>query len=301
MNNELIYIKHEDVDNEKWNHLVSLASEANIFCYDWYLNPFCKWDIVVLDDYEGGLVLPIGTRYGIKTIYQPNFIQKCNWIGKELSDSHINKLVLLLRSIASHVRFNTNIPLGEVTQRTNLILNLSDDIAMIRANYSKSLKHNLKKSSARLDLYEVSQPENIIALYQARWGKLNPQLASIDYNTLQQLIIANPERFDCFEICLADECIAGMIIAKGKNRLHYILGAGNDKAQELNAVSYGLDAILHKYSESNYIFDFEGSSIPSVKSFYERFGAVDEPFYQVDLTHRWIKTLKSFYKRLAKS
>ena len=62
------------------------------------------------------------------------------------------------------------------------------------------------------------------------------------------------------------------IFLKSKGAIHYILGAPTEEGRKLNASHVLIDRVLEEHASSNLTFDFEGSEIPSVASFYKKFG-----------------------------
>ena len=301
MKHEPKYIKSQYIDKGKWDSLVSASQDSNVFCFSWYLDTFCEWDIVILDDYQGGIALPKSRKFGLRLLYQPNFIQKCVWFGEQLDPTNLEAVHRLIRGLFSLAHFNTNLQFGDIKERTNLILDLTNDMSTIRKNYSRSLKRNLKRCSDSLDIREGSKCSDVINLYRTVWGEFSPQLNDVDYGLLNDLVKKRPDNFVCMTVYKDNECLAGALLVKGKNRLHYILGANSAAGKKENALSLLLDAVLNKHSSSHFIFDFEGSSIPSVKSFYETFGAVNEPFYELEINTGIAYSLKKAYNRLAKS
>lgn len=301
MNTQLKYIKQKDLDLGRWDALVSASVDSNVFCYSWYLDAFCEWDAIVLGDYKGAIALPCKNRFFLNSLYQPSFIQKCVWFGTDLSIEEMQDLRLTLAGAFKLIHFNSNIVVGKTKKRTNLVLPLSQGILSIRGSYSKSLKRNLKKCSKSLRIVEDSKISDVISLYRQVWGKLNLQLTDQDYQSLLNLALQRPDNFICLTVKQEEQLLAGALLVNGKNRIHYILGASSKTGKSENALSFLLDSIMCKYASSDYIFDFEGSSIPSVKSFYEKFGSTNEPFYEIAMSSKAISLLKGFYKRLAKS
>ena len=295
------HIAHNIINKEKWDALVDNDDNALAFCYSWYLDSFCMWDAIVLDDYCGAIALPTRRKFGLKQVYQPNFIQKCIWFGKTLNNDDEKQVRNIILNHYSLTTINTNILTSDSHKRTNLIISLSSNIDRLRGSYSKSLRKNLNRISSDLELTSVSEPIRTISLYRQQWGALNPQLINENYNTLSHLIKERPENFKCVEVTSDGELLAAIILLRGKNRFHYILGASSESGKKENALSLALDHIILSYAESDFIFDFEGSSIPSVKSFYESFGAIDEPFYEITLNSKVGAFIKSVYNRLSKS
>lgn len=301
MNLKLKYIKFEKIDKTRWDTLVSNATNSDVFCFSWYLDAFCEWDAIILGDYCGAIALPRAKKLIFKSLYQPNFVQKCIWFGQSLSVQSEEHLILLITTHFSIIHFNTNLNIGHSTERTNLVLNLNDGIDSVRANYSRSLKRNLKKASNSIVVSSETNCNEVINLYKKVWGGLNHQLNDSHYDVLLRLAQDRPKNFVCMSASVQSECLAGILLVKGKNRLHYILGANSANGKKENALSYLLDAAFKDFASTGYIFDFEGSSIPNVKSYYSSFGASDEPFYEVDLSNRLISECKTIYKRLFKS
>ena len=298
---KLKYIKSKDIEKVKWDSLLEATPNGNIFCYSWYLDAFCKWDIIVLDDYKGGLALPVRNISWVKELYQPNFIQKCIWFGSCLDTGETEEVCRMINRAFILAKFNSNLKIGLHSERTNLVLRLDQEISVLRSGYSRSLRKNLKKAYAQ-ELKLVScDARSIISIYQSIWGNLNKQISQKDYDILDDLAQSREQNFVSMAVVQNNVIVAGVLLLKGKDRLHYILGANTPSGREVNALSFLIDTILEKYSMSHYVFDFEGSSIPSVKSYYLSFGAINEPFYEVDLTSPWITRLKKNYKRLLKS
>lgn len=301
MNLKLKYLKSESIDKGKWDTLVSQVPNSNVFCFSWYLDAFCEWDAIVLDDYKGAIALPRRKKYTLNILYQPNFIQKSVWFGEQLGDLGSYTLPLILKKHFSRVHFNTNIKIGEAKQRTNLTIQLDNDIGKIRTRYSRSLKRNIKKVKKEISITKESNGEKIINLYKNTWGAINPQLTDEDYRVLSSLICNRPENFVCYTAALNGVTLAGVILLYGKRRFHYIVGANSDEGKKENALSYLIDTILERHANTDNVFDFEGSSIPSVKSYYSSFGAQDEPFYEVKISKWLIAAGIKVYKRLLKS
>jgi len=101
--------------------------------------------------------------------------------------------------------------------------------------------------------------------------------------------------------CNNTTCLAGVILAIGKNRSHYILGASSAAGKKENALSFLIDHIICNGKSEIRVFDFEGSSIPSVKSYYETFGTIDEPFLEITHDHHLIAMAKKIYSKFTRS
>ncbi|MEY2925269.1 MAG: hypothetical protein RLZZ337_1819, partial [Bacteroidota bacterium] len=189
--------------------------------------------------------------------------------------------------------------------RINLVLRLND-YNNIAKNYSKSVAKNIRKAQrSNIEvLQDLNQVDRVVQLYRNAYGNLNPNLDDKAYSSLTKLVL-NPLYSDYFQLLVVkhnNKIIAGLLFLQGKNRLHYILGAPNEVGRKHNALSFAIDHIIKQHCNQNMILDFEGSSIPNVKAFYESFGAEDEGFYEINITvstFLWFAT--KIYRRFIKS
>jgi hypothetical protein len=53
------------------------------------------------------------------------------------------------------------------------------------------------------------------------------------------------------------------------------------EGRKVEANHYLVDSVIKEFAGTSLTFDFEGSDLPGVKSFYENFGAVNEPYFIV--------------------
>ena len=301
MTNKLQYVKHCEINFIKWDNLINSNKNGRVFNYSWYLNQFCQWDAIILGDYEAAIPLPISSKWGIKALLQPNFIQQCNWIGELPSTNELDKIKTIIKSKFSIVHFNTNLALtSNIRKRDNFILDILD-WNILEANFNKSLRKNIKKASKRNTINYQANINQTIKLYRLAYGDMAKHLKAYDFNLLAKLTYKYPESFINIHVMQDEETTASLLFAIGKNRIHYILGAPTKKGRTLNSLSYGLSEVLTKYANKNLILDFEGSSIKSVKDFYLSYGAKNEPFIEATYYSPLIKPLILIYNKFFRS
>jgi hypothetical protein len=68
------------------------------------------------------------------------------------------------------------------------------------------------------------------------------------------------------------------IFLKDEKRIYNIMNTTTDAGRDAAANHFLLDNVIREFADQNLLLDFEGSDLPGVKSFYENFGARNQPF-----------------------
>lgn len=293
------HVSNREIDFDKWDKLVMSSENSDIFCFSWYLSNFCKWDALILDDYAGVIALPSQRKFGFKRLYQPSFIQKCVWFGKQADSKEIENM---LKKHYHKIHFNTNLALFNSKIRDNFIVPLSINEDDLRSTFSKSLRRNFKHEQ---NLHvKTGNIESVYKLYQEQYGYLSDAITRKQLDTLTNLLDEQEKLFVPLEVYLNDELVASLLyfVNHHHKRIHYIMGAPTLNGRKHNAMAKAHIHVMKTYISSDWIFDFEGSSIPSVAQFYKKFGAINEPFYEVEITNNiWYNLLEKIYNKFKKS
>jgi hypothetical protein len=301
MGNQIHYIKHNNIDFNKWDQLVRASELGTVYSYSWWLSTFSQWDLIILNDYESGMPVPLVSVIAGNKMYQPNFVQQCLWLGNKPNKALLKEISKLIASKIILAHFNSNLKLPFTTKlRKNQILKIQG-LTEVKECYSKSLSKNIKNNKQKLSITENQNIQLTIDKYTEAYGSYNTQLTTKDYSKLKELSSSYPDNFVNLIISLNGLPVAGLLFAKGKNRLHYILGAPSSEGRKVNAISIGINYIIETYGESYPILDFEGSSIPSVHKFYKSFGSEVVEFYETRYVAKWIATPLKIYRRFFKS
>src|SRR5690349_19187878 len=75
------YFSYEEVDREKWDACVLASPNGFIYARSFYLDGLCRWDALVMGDYEYLMPLPVRKKYGFRYIYTPPFTGQLGIIG----------------------------------------------------------------------------------------------------------------------------------------------------------------------------------------------------------------------------
>jgi len=191
------YLKHKEIDKEKWDDAVSTAFNGNIYIYSWYLDivhPY--WDALVEDDYERIMPLPVSKKMGIKYMMTPFFTQQLGvFSGSILSPE---KIVEFINSIPEDIKYidinlNSYNRLAnegfDITFRKNYLLDLINKYEVAKKHYSTNLKRNLKKAEKTgLAVVKNIKPDDIVKLFRENRGKKVKQWNDKHYRRLQHLM-----------------------------------------------------------------------------------------------------------------
>lgn len=279
------YLKHTEIDTEKWDHCISNSMNGIIYAYSWYLDLVNdRWEGLVKDDYQCVMPLTPGKKLGIHYLFQPKFTQQLG----VFSQSHLTENVVseFLEAIPAKYKFieinlNTHNKTGKnagnfypwKTHHLDLIRSYDQ----ISKNYSDNLKRNLKKARASsLSIVENIKPEDVINIFRANKGKNLSGLKDGDYDMLRRLVYVMIYKRTVKVMGVFDDkntlCAGAFFVNSGKKEIFYF-SATNSHAKASAAMPYLIDYFIKNKAGSHLTFDFEGSNDPNLARFYKSFGS----------------------------
>jgi len=281
------YLKHNEIDFEKWDSCINNSINHLVYAESWYLNIVCgsSWDALVFEDYKAVMPLPLKNKLGLNYIQQPIWTQQLGIFSTHLI---IEKLVLdFIKSVPKKfkaISCNLN-AFNECNQlplipKTNLILDLSKDYDTLKSSFSTNTKRNItkaNKNSVELD-FDSNNVEEFIVFFKST---LNSPAQELEINILKQIISYSLKNNKGFIVSatINNELIASCFILKSDKRLIYRVARSNEQGKENKAMFLIVDQLIKKYSNTDYILDFEGSEIKGIARFYESFGATNQQYY----------------------
>ncbi len=300
MNKNFQIIPSSEIDSIKWDNCVQI-NKAHIYCRVLYLNTMSiNWLGLVYKDYEAVFPICIKQKFGFKYAYTPPFIQQLGCIGNIKTDTNI--LTKEINKVVSYgdFMFNYNNCFRELItlSKSNFILDLNSDYETIFENYKSDLKQNLKKATKENIEYSSSENINgVIDLYKNIYANRMDKIIDTDFINFKSLCNKLHKTNNCIVRQIKNsnnQILSAALLLIDENRIYNIANATTKIGRKTEANHFLLDRIIHEFSESNLIFDFEGSDIPGVKSFYQKFGAINQPYYHWHFNNLpwWIKWIK---------
>lgn len=295
------YVDHHQIDPTKWDSAILRSPHPLAYGLFEYLNAVCEsqWDALIYNDYEAVFPLPFKKKFGIKYLVQPVFCQQLGAFGSNVNVSThhflsaIPKRFLRVRLQLNPYFDQTNEvesiqtkPAGiiassrKLTTKTNMTIQLSQPL-----NYNKDCKKNLHRLAELPIEYKINaiSIREAIDTYRKAWGKQNPEIEDEHYqlfanactDKLSFTVTAHHQK----EGDLLGAAIFLITPENTKRSLHYVCAGPTEAGKSIGVMHGIIDFILNRYQGGNMLFDFEGSSIASVASFYKKFGANEEPFF----------------------
>ncbi len=282
------YLPRTKLNIEKYNACIDNSINSRIYAYSWYLDIVTDdWDALVLGDYTAVMPLPKRKKHGLNYIYLPSWVQQLGVFSRSDIDENLilsfiskipKKFVLVDYFFNSLNEFNHK----KLGKRDNFILRLNTNYELLRKNYSKSRKWSINQAKkANLRIEETEDLQNLIHLFKINKGK-ELRNSKFDFKILDKLIINLRGQKNSKILEIKNEksnLIGGAVFLYDNNRITYLFSAIDAEGRNKQVMSYLIDHVIKQNSNSNLIFDFEGSMIPEIASFFKSFGAELETYY----------------------
>ena len=295
------YVDHNQIDPTKWDSAILRSPHPLVYGLFEYLNAVCdsQWDALIYNDYEAVFPLPFKKKFGIKYLVQPVFCQQLGAFGSNVNVSTHHFLSAIPKRFL-RVRLQLNpyfdqknevesiqtkpagiiASSGKLTTKTNMTIQLSQPL-----DYNKDCKKNLHRLAELPIEYKINaiSIRDAIDTYRKAWGKQNPEIGDEHYqlfaNACTEKLSFTVTAHHQKEGDLLGAAIFLITPENTKRSLHYVCAGPTETGKSIGVMHGIIDFVLNRYQGENMLFDFEGSSIASVASFYKKFGAIEEPFF----------------------
>ena len=304
------YLKHSEIDKNKWDECIQHADNCLIYAYSWYLDLVCNsWDALVEDDYQSVFPLTFNKKFNIHYLYQPFFTQQLGIFSQKiLTTEKVENFIKLIPSCFRLIEINLNtqnkitnpaIPLKSSLTH-ELTLDLSYDI--LKNEYSTNLKRNIKKAiAAGVEIRSNQAMEPIIEIFRNNKGKSISTFSDKEYLIFEKLINTCNSKglatvlgaYENNNLC------AGASFIESNNKVIFLFSATNKQAFENGAMSLLIDTFIREHAQSNLTLDFEGSNNPDLARFYKSFGAKEKIYFQYhkNTLHQPLRLGFAIYKK----
>lgn len=286
LKDQINIIPSNKIDIKKWNDCIASSTSPLIYAYSYYLDHMAdNWSGIVCNDYEAVMPICWRKKAGIKYSYDVPFIQQLGSFQK----SNIQKEEILLQHFFSFVKYGDysfnytfNYDLPGIEKRINYILDLSQNHRSISSVYKTDLSNNLKKAAKEKFKYDKTDHSTAVDLYKELYHSRMQNILKRDFTNFKKLCNYLEKRNQVIVRKVTNkenETLAIALLLTDEQRLYNIMNSSTAAGRKTEANHFLFDNIFKEFAGSNLVFDFEGSDIPGVKSFYKKFGGVNQPYY----------------------
>jgi hypothetical protein len=278
------FLQHEMIDKVLWDDCISHAMNGNLNAYSWYLDIVSPgWCALVEDHYERVFPLTVSSKFGFNYIMQPHFTQQLGLFYR--SSSSEEKLLEFLNSIPSEysyidINLNTSNTVSNsenISDMTNIELELIDEYDKLASGYQTNLHRNLKKAfQNNLSINKRLQPEELISLFRANRGQDLKHLQDDQYTLIQRIADESIQKGigEIWGVYYGNnQLVAGALWVTSHQKVIFLFSALSETGKRLNAMPWLIDSYIRWYAGKPLTLDFEGSNNEGLARFYSSFGA----------------------------
>ncbi|MBI9052270.1 MAG: hypothetical protein JEY96_00540 [Bacteroidales bacterium] len=301
---EIIYLKHNQIDKQKWDAAIENSENGLVYALSWYLDIVSpNWEALIVGDYEIVMPLTIRKKFGLRYFFKPVFVHFLGVFSKkkiyfDIVEAFVVKTLQYVSFIDNWFNPENNFRVSQnFIEKKSQILDLNSDYNTIHSNYSRSNKNNFKKvRNAGLSIEKNFNKDILITLLKGMYSRKNVDgVAEKDFENLGKIMdYALVNNLGEYYTIVSEgiPCSAGFYL-KWKNR-SIIYHAANELGRKKRSMFLLVDEYIKDHAGQNLSLDFAGSNIPGVAGWNTGFGAQNLKFYAIRINKlpiplRWIK------------
>jgi hypothetical protein len=279
------YLRHGEIDRERWDRCVAGASFETIYPYSWYLDLVSpEWEGLVMGDYEMIMPLTPVRKFGLHFLLQPVLAQQLGVFSLDAPNEYeIEDFLRAIppRFLATDICLNGHnmkIPAGI---RHSFRVNHELDLRDFATSYSTNARRNLQKGREHsFEFREIGMGQYLDLKYSDE-GNIR---VGRDY--LERLFggLSERNRAVAYGLFLDGALHAGAVLGYAGTRVIYMNGSSGPEGKESRAMFVLMDRLINLSREKFTLFDFEGSNLPGVARFFEGFGAFGNSYPRIQMS-----------------
>ncbi|MEO6489846.1 MAG: GNAT family N-acetyltransferase [Ferruginibacter sp.] len=288
----ITYLTYKEIDKQKWDECIRGSSNGLIYAESVYLNHMSpNWDALIIGNYDAVMPLTWKRKWGIRYLYQPAFTQQGGIFSrKRLSAKQVKSFIDLAATKFKFAEFNINYANSlepeknlKVLKRNNFILPLGNGYKNIFSGYNSYIKQRLSRLKKFSLKYATSEDYiAVIKLYKKLYRERMPSVTTTDFQQFEKLCkyflksgrVEIREAYDHEGI----ELLAAILLFKDNKRLYNVISCILPAGKKALANYFLYNELIREFSNQDIILDFEGSDIPGVSYFYNKFSVNNQRF-----------------------
>jgi hypothetical protein len=290
-----LFIKHinsKHIDKKKWDDLVANSAIENVFMYSWYLDATAdNWSGVVSNNYTTIFPVTYTKKLGVKQFHQAFFTRQFEVIGH---DFDLNNAIEFIHDEFKFINFRSKQVLKfnhAKIDRQHQIIDFN-----IGFKYSTNAKRLIKKSNKFYTYKSISNLTPFVTLIKEILVDKIKEFTPKNIVKLQKLMTSAMRngKGECIGVFEGEKFVGAGFFFKDKNTITYLKGVSTEESKK-NGAMYGLIDYVINQNQSDYsIFDFGGSIVEGVATFYKKFGATNKNYNEYTINHLplWFSIIK---------
>lgn len=280
-----------------WDRLLMQQSYADAFLYsDWLNSVFPSWELLMKDDFSGGIPFFHSSILGYSRLLLPNFIQALDWIGVPPNEPEKEQLCGILEQYDwLSMPYIFNLKLSDVTPqlKRHQILTLTPE----QRFPTKVWGRNIRKAENGPAIQIAPMPlEHFITEWKREMKSKGQPYSTKDYTVLKRAATKALQRQSAEILGVINEkgeWWCGQLFLYSPSSMYLVNCFTTAEGREYSSLHYLLyETIKRKAKDTdNYRVHFGGSNIPVIADFNKNFGAVDESYQYFNRNRMpwWIK------------
>jgi len=282
------YLRNSEIDIDLWDDCVRQSIQSLPYAFSFYLAVVApNFSGIILNNYEAILPLPTKKKLGVEYVYRPLVCQQLGIISKKKLDEVTNlAMVKTIPSKIKYINYCVSTKLsdkGDFIPKDNYIIQLNQTYSNLLANYKYNTRRQIKIALKKEpNIIEDVAIDSVIKLVKQTFNNKNSILSDKDYVTLKKLFeVLSMHKLGHSLGVLNDknELCAIVFYIKTDKRIINLINASTTIAKKNGWTAVLIDHIIKKHSNTNCVFDFEGSNLPTVARFFRSFGSQKTNYY----------------------
>jgi hypothetical protein len=287
----IVYLKNHEIDREHWDNCIKASPTSKPYAFSWYLDNMSPgWEALIDDDYDSVFPIPGSRKYGIQYIATPIFLQQ---LGAFSPDKPAEKVIYEFIDYMPEFYKLVDLCVGQkveykgykITERANYELDLSIPYKNLWDGFTSDCRRNIQiAAKKKIELTEDVNPEELINLFIWNKGIKIRGIKPRDYEHLKSLMnycISHKKGKIIGVRATKKKLIFGVFLVQIPESITILFTANTQASRDKRINYYIVNEIIKEKSSRKIILDFAGSSIPSIASFMESFGSVNNPYYRI--------------------
>lgn len=277
---EIRYIKHAEIDFDKWDKAILSSVFPLVFAQRFYLNATHPgWHALVIGDYEHVFPLTAKTKFGISYLHQPPFTPQLGAYGKageEAEQKFYDYITADFKLIEIELNASNSLQTKEHSEKSTYIIDYKTGYKFnqnTKRNSAKALEKGLKVEQ----LHEediLNDSEKYLSPFLRSELKLSLHEVMIFDNLLRAGIAE--KKLVSFKVVDQGNTVKALahFIYNGKHAV-YLKGTNFDKAENSGSMHLLMSHAIKFFEDKSTLFDFGGGSKQTLATFYKGFGGAE--------------------------